>query len=291
MNPALPNASFRRFPGLIDVRLPAALAWQASMRALAVAAVRLIPCAADAVDADDDGWEVTMSPYFWMTSLNGEITLAGQKTDIDASFQDILDDSDSVLAFNSDIQIRYNRFGLMLNPSYAQLGVDDVRNGRPLEADVTFDLLYVDASLFYRVVDWPMHSTTGGEDTEVVVDAYAGARYTWLETEVDFDNFGSPDRDRDWWDPILGAQSQIDLSRHWFLWMRSDLGGFGAGSDFTANGSAAIGYRFSIFGHGMAARAGYRVLFQDYDTDSGANRFEWDMTTHGPTIGLFSYWG
>ena len=95
----------------------------------------------------------------------------------------------------------------------------------------------------------------------------------------------------DWWDPILGAQSQIDLSRHWFLWMRSDLGGFGAGSDFTANGSAAIGYRFTIFGHGMAARAGYRVLFQDYDTNSGANRFEWDMTTHGPTLGLFSYWG
>jgi hypothetical protein len=32
--------------------------------------------------------------------------------------------------------------------------------------------------------------------------------------------------------------------------------------------------------------AGYRALSQDYDDGSGADRFEWDVTLHGPLLGL-----
>ena len=31
---------------------------------------------------------------------------------------------------------------------------------------------------------------------------------------------------------------------------------------------------------------GYRALSQDYDKGSGANKFEWDVTLHGPVFAL-----
>ncbi len=32
--------------------------------------------------------------------------------------------------------------------------------------------------------------------------------------------------------------------------------------------------------------AGYRALYQDYSDGSGANKFEWDVTLHGPVFAL-----
>ena len=239
-------------------------------------------------------WEVTLSPYAWLLALNGDSTVRGNYANIDASFKDIVDESDSLMAFNSDIMIRNGRFGFYLGPSYARLEVDNVANGTVNQADVTNDLLFVDAAATYRVVDWPLDRPSGDGDMAATMDVYGGVRYTRLGLELDFDNLGSSDdSDKDWWDPIVGAQSKIDLTPHWFLLFHGDVGGFSAGSDFSANGSAAIGYGFKICGHDFAVRAGYRAIYQDYHEGTGgagAHRFEWDMTVHGPTLGLMTSW-
>ncbi len=31
---------------------------------------------------------------------------------------------------------------------------------------------------------------------------------------------------------------------------------------------------------------GYRALYQDYEKGSGASKFEWDVTVHGPVMAL-----
>ena len=31
---------------------------------------------------------------------------------------------------------------------------------------------------------------------------------------------------------------------------------------------------------------GYRILYQDYERGSGINKFAYDITTHGPIIGV-----
>jgi hypothetical protein len=258
-----------------------------SLTAALSAALAALPWPAAAQD-----WTLTLSPYVWMTSFNGDVTVRGNgPADVDASFSDILDASDSILAFNSEIELHNGRFGFFVGPSYAQIGVDDVASGTILESDLTVDMLFVDAAVVARVADWPMESTVGGEDTSVTFDVYGGVRYTNLGIELDVDAGGSPEEDRDWFDPIIGAESRIDLHPRWFLAFRGDFGGFGAGSDFTANGSATLGWRFGIFGRPAALRAGYRALFQDYDEDVDEERFEWDMTIHGPTLGLYTFWG
>ena len=232
-----------------------------------------------------EGWELTLAPYFWMISADGKLGVNGQKEELDASFSDILDASDSYVAFNADVKLSNGRFGLLFAPSWAQIGVDDVANGTPLEADVTFDMLFMDMAVLYRAVDWPM-SNPAGDHTRVTVDALVGARYTWLQPEIDFDNAGSPDRENDWWDPIVGADAKIDITPRFFLTLRGDVGGFGAGSEWTTNAASSFGVRFNVFGINAAVRAGYRVLYQDFDEGG----FDWRMTIHGPILGFMSEW-
>jgi len=48
-----------------------------------------------------------------------------------------------------------------------------------------------------------------------------------------------------------------------------------------------VTYRFGLFGDDNAKfGAGYRALYQDYSDGSGANKFEWDVTLHGPVFAL-----
>ena len=46
------------------------------------------------------------------------------------------------------------------------------------------------------------------------------------------------------------------------------------------------GYKFELFGKAASANFGYRAMSQDYSTGSGADKFEWDMTLHGPILAL-----
>src|SRR6185295_5529198 len=126
-----------------------------------------------------------------------------------------------------------------------------------------------------------------GKQTSVTVDALAGMRYTRLSVELDFDNFGSPDQDKDWFDPIIGAESKVDFTPRIFMTLRGDVGGFGAGSEFTTNAMGTIGWRFSLFGADAAVRAGYRIIYQDFDEGG----FDWRMNMHGPILGLMTTWG
>jgi hypothetical protein len=67
-----------------------------------------------------------------------------------------------------------------------------------------------------------------------------------------------------------------------------DIGGFGVGSDFAWDAFGVIGYRFSLFGQeNSGVIAGYRALSQDYTDGSGRDKFQWDVTLHGPILGLF----
>jgi hypothetical protein len=88
--------------------------------------------------------------------------------------------------------------------------------------------------------------------------------------------------------PLVGAQAFFDLPEHWSFTLMGNVGGFGVGSDFTWGAMSTIGYRFSLFSEENNARAvaGYRAIYQDYTDGSGRDKFKWDVTFHGPMIGL-----
>jgi hypothetical protein len=48
-----------------------------------------------------------------------------------------------------------------------------------------------------------------------------------------------------------------------------------------------VGYRFGLFGQDNAnLLAGYKALRQKYQDGDGRSAFEWDITMHGPVLGL-----
>jgi hypothetical protein len=83
-------------------------------------------------------------------------------------------------------------------------------------------------------------------------------------------------------DPLIGSRSGLELTDRFAIIGEGNLGGFEVGSDFTWNAQAYVGYRFSMFGRPTTLLLGYRALYQDYHH----NDFEWDVTMHGPVLGV-----
>jgi len=87
--------------------------------------------------------------------------------------------------------------------------------------------------------------------------------------------------DESWVDPSILTRVKFDLSKKWFFQFRGNIGGGGIGSDLYWQLQSYFGYRFS---QRFQMSAGYRVIYIDYETGSGDDRFVYDMTTFGPVL-------
>jgi len=84
---------------------------------------------------------------------------------------------------------------------------------------------------------------------------------------------------------MVGARATAKLTEKLSLRVRGDIGGFGIGSasDFAWNVVAFLGYQLS---RRISFGVGYRIIDIDYERGSGRRRFEYDVTTSGPVLGL-----
>lgn len=224
-----------------------------------------------------DKWTFTATPYIWAVGMDGDVGIAGLTTSVSDSFIDIVDDSDSLFAFMGVYTANKGRWTLFVSPFWAKIGTDNESIG-PLRFDLVETITIVGFGGMYRV----------GESTDgtATFDLLAGARYTHLKTEFDFKLLRSRNQSKDWVDPFVGGVAQFALSDKWSFRIRGDIGGFDVGSDFTWHTAGIFGYKVRFFGKDGNFVFGYRALGQDYSDGSGLKKFEWDMTLHGPTIGL-----
>jgi hypothetical protein len=88
-----------------------------------------------------------------------------------------------------------------------------------------------------------------------------------------------------WVDPILIARVSNASQNKWRFLFRSDLGGFGIGSDLAWQVQGYAGYRFSKV---FQLMAGYRFLSLNYSSGTGQDYFKYDMNIFGPVI-LFGF--
>ena len=139
-------------------------------------------------------------------------------------------------------------------------------------------------------------ASTGAGPLMVTVDPYLGARYTYLDMELkgklDLPDLGidahrTASQSEHWVDPMIGVRTAWDLGECWSLALAGDVGGISTSDQYSAEAYGTVGYHFSLFGADNATvLAGYRVLKQKYETGNGRDRFDWDMTIHGPIAGL-----
>jgi hypothetical protein len=235
--------------------------------------------AAWAADGQPDHWEVNVAPYLWAAGLYGDVTVRGVTASPDASFIDILESSDSLFGLQGHVEVRRGPFGGFADVFYMKLGVDDA--GRT-QADIENRMWLVEFGLQYRVLE-----TTGAEGRGgIALDVYAGGRYSDMEIDIDTRGAPSVNQSADWLDPIVGGQVNFGVTERFFILIRGDVGGFGVGSDFAWSALGLLGYRWQGAGLEWAVLAGYKALGQDYTSDAGARRFQWDTTMHGPIVGL-----
>ena len=202
------------------------------------------------------------------------------------SFSDIWDELN--IAVMLVVEVRKNRWSFVGDALYANLGKSRHTDVAGIKIDPTVKLSYLAAGGFYRLGTWDLSHTPANAVPSVTVDAMAGARYTYLDMKLDLKGFRSASGDKAWVDPLVGARAIFDLSERWAASLTGNLGGFGVGSDFTWHAWGLIGYRFPLLSkdNNAVVFGGYRALSWDYTDGSGDDKFEWDVTLHGPILGL-----
>ena len=231
-------------------------------------------------------WQFSVSPYIWMVNLDGEQTVEGNTVDVDAGFFDIIEESDSIFALQAHFELHNGTWGVFFDPTYMKLTMDGEFADGPIDIDVDLDFEYalIEFGGVYKIWTWP---TDVGP--EAGIELLAGGRYTSLDADIDLtatrvgESVGGKE---DWIDPFVGARTLIPLTEGVNLFLRGDIGGFGVGSDMTYNVIGTVGWDMTVFGNDATLLVGYRVLYQDFEDGSGANRFAYDMTTHVPIFGM-----
>lgn len=196
----------------------------------------------------ETSWDWFGEIYLWGASLGGETTSGSS---VDVSFGSLLDNLK--LGGMAAVKAEQQRWTLFADLLY--LDVSDSENGSldlgsgPISASVE-----VDARSFISTFG---AAYTLSETPTSKVSALGGARYLWLDSELDASVGGSSERISDTestWDAVVGITGDFDLSDRWYLVYYADVG---AGqSDLTWQALLAAHYRLEKFDLSF----GYRYL-------------------------------
>jgi hypothetical protein len=228
----------------------------------ALATAWLVPVTV--VAQETNHWNVDTSLNLFAAGLSGDVTARGIPAKVDASFGDVLENLEAGAA--GRVTVGYDRWSLSTEFSYMKLGVSVPA------ASVELKQWLVEPSLGYQFCE--------------SFQGFVGARYNNISGDVTFN--GPAGRvatgTQEWWDPIIGAQTRLPLvGQKLSVDGRFDIGGFGVSSDLTWQAYPYLNWRFAKWG---SAQIGYRWLGTDYETGSGANKFQYHVLVQGPQLGV-----
>ncbi len=215
-----------------------------------------------AAQAPSDRWEVVVAPYFLGAAMSGTTAVRGRDLEVDVSASDIF----SNLQFGAMgvLAARKGNWGFGADAIWMALGTT-VR-----ETNVDFNQ---GAFAFY-----------GLRRLGPAADLTAGLRVNTLQGELTFKRLGEDVRqDKTWVDPLVGLVLRSPGEHRVVLKVYTEIGGFGAGSDFIWQVFPTAGIKL---GQRASLELGYRWLHMDYSTGEGNERFTYDVLTQGPIGGL-----
>lgn len=227
-------------------------------------------------------WTFTFTPYAWIPTVTGSIKIDEAELPIEASVADLLKNSDRAGVFLGALEIRYKKLGVYGDSTYLSLGFDKRLPISGLEINTDTEFIFVDFGVTYRVLEGEPQTTQPW-----TIDLLAGGRYSSQEYKLALTGVpGKIKIDKAWLDPLIGGRVALDMTRRWRIILHGDVGGFGVGSDISAQGKGTIGYRFFPGNFELELSAGYRALYQNVTQSGGVSTLDFDATIHGPLIGL-----
>jgi hypothetical protein len=265
-------------------------------------------------------WQFRFTPYGWMTSVNGNTTAAGHTVDIDASFFDIVEKSDSIMALMGYFEARKGRFGFFTDVVWEDLSFDVHRDvsRNPFarfpnvnvaikgNAQLDYQSTIIQSGIAYELVRWP-----GSVGSYTALDVMGSARYWNQEVDVSLRLTGTltaelqrlglelqrsgslavaRSGDLEWVDPVVGARLRHQMASGAELALYGDVGGFGVGSDFSWQAVATYGFDVNCFGTPLRTVVGYRALAVDFSENGRFGSNGLDFVQHGPVMGISFRW-
>ena len=258
-------------------------------------------------------WQFSFTPYLWLPWISGNAVVKGRGLDVavdPAQVIDALNWPDIVPAWMSYAEARRGPLSLFNDIVWADLagseGFTRRFHGRLATAtfggniSADYQLAIVEAGGAYAI--WSRGSQ--GSPGSTAFDLLAGARYWHQDLDVHADfratvalngplgltRSGSraiaKSGSVDWVDPFVGARLRQQLASGQAFVLRGDVGGFGAGSQFSWQAIATYNSPLcEIHGIPVDGYVGFRALSADFSQGSGRSKFEWDNVIYGPVIG------
>jgi hypothetical protein len=237
-------------------------------------------------------WQFSFTPYGWLPWLTGNMVVRGRAFDVNVDPVDIIDHLDwsTLPLWMSYAEARRGRLSLFNDIVYAKLsGSGGFTVDHPLiqvrgRVEADYQLAIVEAGGAYEVWGHGIQGSTGS----TAFDLLAGARYWHQEANISVgvtvvglsDPPGisiSRSGSVDWVDPFIGARVRHQLAPSQEIVLRGDVGGFGAGSQFSWQAIGTYNWLLCVT-HGIPVDGyvGFRALSADYSQGSGTSKFEFD---------------
>ena len=258
-------------------------------------------------------WQFSFTPYLWLPWISGNMVVKGRGLDVAVDPSQIINHLDwptIVPAWMSYAEARRGPLSLFNDIVYTQLsgsgGFSRTVSGREATAtfgahiEVNYQLAIVEAGGAYAI--WSRGSQ--GSPGSTAFDLLAGARYWHQDADVSADVTGTvalggsngititgnraiaSSGSVDWVDPFVGARVRQQLAPGQEIVLRGDVGGFGAGSQFSWQAIGTYNWLLGVT-HGIPVDGyvGFRALSADYSQGSGTSKFGFDNVIYGPVIG------
>ena len=235
-------------------------------RSSTVAAIALIAAliSSPAFAQQSDEWEFTLSPYLWLSGLDGTVGVRGLETSVDLSAGDVLENLETAALVR--FEARKSRWAVLFDTVVIASQKDTVQPPGVVDIDqVVFEF-----GGAYRLND--------------VAEILVGGRWVSINTNAQLNlpmQTLTASNDQDWVEPFAGIRLGTDLNDRWLVGARGDIGGLGFGSTMMWNVEANLGFRVTPH---ISILAGYRVLDIDHDDDNNLDSLLYDVKTGGPII-------
>ena len=225
-------------------------------------------------EAQSDDWEFTIAPYFLFGNLEGDVGILTQEAiPVDIGFDEIMENLQGAVIIHTEVW--KSGWGVMGDLIWMGIGKDlDTPGPLPLVLDVQVDQFIIEGFVAHRF------ARPGRQ-----LDLFAGVRVWDISIDLELEETDRAQTFGDTWvDPVVGGRVLQDVSEAMFLSARGDIGGFGAGSEFSWNLQGGIGYEAYDW---LDLVLQYKALWVDFDNEkTGVDFLSWDTVTHGPLISL-----
>ncbi len=183
-----------------------------------------------------------VNPNFWTIAIGGQVGLPNTELyNFNLKFTDAI--GDLKMAAMLAGRFKYKSVSLLYDMAYVNLSpslsIPISQSGRYINGTSQFKEFVGDFTIGYRV---PV------PDKNVQLDVYGGTRVWSIDRTLNLTSTGGLEstynQSNTWVDPVFGVLANIDFAKNWFTYVKGDLGGFGAGSEFTTMFLMGAGYRF-----------------------------------------------